>query len=95
MKAIKRNVVKDLIGKKVRHGSPGYELPEVISGIVMHTGDMITLEFESGCFTRMTLGQLRTFCTWGSIEYVRALSDAFECLISEDVFAKGKELQYN
>jgi len=92
MKTKQRNIVKDLIGKKVRHGSPGYELPEVISGIVMHTGDMITLEFESGCFTRMTLGQLRTFCTWGSIEYVRAQSDLLECIISEDAFVEGKEL---
>lgn len=95
MKTKQRNVVKDLIGKKVRHGSPGYELPEVISGIVMHTGDMITLEFESGCFTRMTLEQLRTLCVFRSLDYIRAQSNVFEAIIFEDAFVEGKELQYN
>jgi hypothetical protein len=92
MKTKQRNILKYLIGRKVRHGSPGYELPEVISGIVMHTGDMISLEFKSGCFTRMTVDQFRTLCAFGSLDYIRAQSNALEAIIFEGAYVKRKEL---
>jgi hypothetical protein len=71
---------KLLIGAKVKHGSPGYENEEIISRII-NKGDHVEVEFESGCFTLMKHHQLNFFVEYGSTDYIRHNSNAFESMI--------------
>ena len=68
---------KLLIGTKVRHGSPGYENEEIISRII-EKGDHLEVEFESGCFTLIKHNELDFFVEYGSTDYIRHNSNAFE-----------------
>ncbi len=71
---------KLLIGAKVRHGSPGYENEEIISRII-EKGDHLEVEFESGCFTLIKHNELDFFLEYGSTDYIRHNSNAFESII--------------
>ena len=71
---------KLLIGAKVRHGSPGYENEEIISRICTKY-DHAEIEFESGCFTKMKYNELDLFFEYGSKDYIRHDSNAFESMI--------------
>ena len=74
--------MKILIGTKILHGSPGYENKEVISKIYAEPDwpDHVTIEFESGFFTRMTLAEYGEFIKNGKVGYTRKFPDgnAFE-----------------
>jgi hypothetical protein len=69
----------------VMHGSPGYENREVISSISGLETDMITIEFESECFTILTKKDFDTFNSTGMVEYYRQFPDgrALEVLYVE------------
>ena len=71
---------KLLIGAKVRHGSPGYENEEIISRIITKY-DYAEIEFESGCFTKMKYKDIDFFVEYGSKDYIRHESNAFESMI--------------
>ena len=76
--------MKILIGTKIRHGSPGYENKETISQIYAEhqRPDNVTIEFESGFFTRMTLAEYGEFIQNGKVSYIQKFPDgnAFECM---------------
>ena len=79
-------IIHDIVGMKVRHGSPGYETSEVISSVSMDAESIVTLEFESDAFTSMTFDELKVFYAVGLVEYTRAQGfKAFECLIAEKI----------
>ena len=69
--------MKILIGTKILHGSPGYVNEETISQIYAEKErpDDVTIEFESGFFTRMTLAEYGEFIKNGKVSYTRKLSD--------------------
>lgn len=65
--------MKILIGTKIRHGSPGYENKETISQIYAEKErpENVTIEFESGFFTRMTFTEYGEFIKSGQVSYTR------------------------
>ena len=69
--------MKILIGTKIRHGSPGYENKEIISQIYAEKEqpDNVTIEFESGFFTRMTLAEYGEFIKNGKVSYTQKFPD--------------------
>ena len=69
--------MKILIGTKIRHGSPGYENEETISQIYAEKErpDSVTIEFESGFFTRMTLAEYGEFIKNGCVQYTQKFPD--------------------
>lgn len=69
--------MKILIGTKIRHGSPGYENEETISQIYAEKErpDKVTIEFESGFFTRMTLSEYGAFIKNGCVKYTQKFPD--------------------
>lgn len=71
---------EQLIGIKVLHGSPGYENEEIITRIISKD-DHIKVEFESGFFTLMKYNELDSFIEYGSRDYIRYNSTAFESMI--------------
>ena len=71
---------KLLIGTKVRHGSPGYENEEIISRII-EKGDHLEVEFKSGRFTLIKHNEIDFFVEYGSADYIRHDSNAFESII--------------
>ena len=59
-----------MIGLKVYHGSPGYEIPEVIADVLPDENDnRMKVVFESGCFTNMSSEELEHFMDEGSVSY--------------------------
>ena len=48
--------ITEIVGKKVMHGSPGYENQETIKQITI-TKDTVEIEFESGAFTAMSAAE--------------------------------------
>ena len=44
--------ITEIVGKKVMHGSPGYENQEIIKQITI-TKDTVEIEFESQAYTQM------------------------------------------
>ena len=70
---------KLLIGAKVMHGSPGYENEEIISHIITED-DHVKIEFKSGCFTKITHNDLEFLVGYGSTDYIRHNSNAFESM---------------
>jgi hypothetical protein len=48
--------ITEIVGKKVMHGSPGYENQEIIKQITI-TKDTVEIEFESGAFSTMSAAE--------------------------------------
>ena len=69
--------MKILIGVKVRHGSPGYENEETIASIYAEPkrSDDVTVEFESGFFTRMAIAEYGEFIKNGKVSYTFKFPD--------------------
>lgn len=66
-----------LIGSEIKHGSPGYENRETIARIYgdATNGELVTIEFESGIFTRMSIDDYAEFIKTGKVVYARELPD--------------------
>ena len=60
--------ISNIIGSKVTHGSPGYPVGEVISDVIL-LKDEVEIEFESGCFTRMTHEEFDRFLAEEELHY--------------------------
>lgn len=83
--AARMGLAADFKGLEVWHGSPSYESPEIISGVIDH-GDFIEVEFESGVFTNIPVGDFIEFIRRGRASYRRAgsgsLAGAFESIVN-------------
>lgn len=65
---------KHLKGYSVLHGSPGLETSEIIEAITRHNSkDYLTVEFQSGKFTHILLGQFDYWLENGAIQYLNAI----------------------
>lgn len=64
--------IANLVGLKVKHGSPGYEELEVIDDVAFFqaTGRAHVI-FESGFQTNMTEAELGTFMLEGEVSYLQ------------------------
>jgi hypothetical protein len=60
--------ITDIIGKKVMHGSPGYDVPEIISEVIF-TKDTVEIEFVTGCFTTMEPEEFEHFLRYEELSY--------------------------
>lgn len=59
-----------LIGLKVKHGSPGYEQPEVIDDVAFFQSTGRAHVIFKSCFsTNMTLNELAEFIAAGEVHY--------------------------
>jgi hypothetical protein len=69
--------MKILIGTKILHGSPDYENEETIASIYAEPAwpDHVTIEFESGFFTRMTMADYGEFIKNGKVSYTQKFPD--------------------
>ena len=69
--------MKILIGAKILHGSPGYANKETIASIYAEPkrSDDVTIEFESGFFTHMTMAEYGEFIKNGKVSYKRKFPD--------------------
>lgn len=67
--------IDDIIGRKVKTGSPGYENLEWVENIrtsdAWPDGERILIEFESGYTTNMSPQTLKIFLAEGEVEYTR------------------------
>ena len=68
------NLFPHLKGYKVLHGSPGYEIEEVIKSVRTDRikKAFITLEFDSGAFTFISKEDFDKFLENGSVGFSRA-----------------------
>lgn len=65
---------KHLKGYSVLHGSPGQETPETIEAITKDNHkDYLTIEFQSGKFTHILLGQFDYWLENGTIQYLNTI----------------------
>jgi len=73
-----------LIGSRITHGSSGYAVEETIASIYAEPKrpDHVTIDFESGFFTRMTIPEYGEFIKNGKVVYNRQFPDgnAFEIM---------------
>ena len=60
---------------QVVHGSPGYETKEVITSIKAEGINMITINFESGFFTKLSKEDFDTFIDSAKVTYYRKFPD--------------------
>jgi len=69
-------------GTNVRHGSPGYELLEIIKDIT-DKSDKKLIAFESGHTTLMDSADLQELLDEGEVQYMRSFpdGDAYESMI--------------
>jgi hypothetical protein len=67
--------INDLIGRKVKTGSPGYENLETIQSVEDVSdwldGERFLVEFESGCFTNISKPNLNVLLEKGEVAYTR------------------------
>jgi hypothetical protein len=61
--------IANLIGTKVSHGSLSSSTPELIAQITFLKDQVVEIEFESGCFTRMKAVTFRDLMRYGEISY--------------------------
>jgi len=83
--------MKILIGEKIRHGSPGYQNEETIASIYAEPrrSDDVTIEFESGFFTRMTMAEYGRFIKSGKVSYTRKFPDGNALEVMEILQPEG------
>jgi len=72
-------IASALVNRSVNHGSPCYEIPEIIESIEFD-GNTALIQFKSGCFTYLTITQLKCLVFTGQLQYRRQFK-AFESII--------------
>jgi len=72
----------DIIGSKVTHGSPGYPVKEVILDVLLlNLKGEVEIQFQSGCFTRLTKEEFDTFLAKGELTYKEKTHGGFSTLV--------------
>ena len=61
-------IITEIVGKKVMHGSPGYENQETIKQITI-TKDTVEIEFESGAFATMSAAEFEFLLDYEELSY--------------------------
>ena len=60
--------ITNVVGKKVMHGSPGYENEETISMVTI-LEQSVTIEFKSGCYSTMTCDEFEHLVQDEEVDY--------------------------
>lgn len=60
--------ITSIIGSKVMHGSPGYEVEETIK-VVTFLKDIVEIGFESDAFSQMTPDEFEYFLRYEELSY--------------------------
>jgi hypothetical protein len=60
--------ITEIVGKKVMHGSPGYENQETIKQITL-TKDTVEIEFESSAFSSMSAAEFEFLLDTEELSY--------------------------
>jgi len=83
--------IDNLVGLKVKTGSPGYEQPETICKVSLtdvYGSERFVIWFESGAFTNMSEADMDLFLDEGEVHYTRRFSSqtdiAFETMSRVD-----------
>lgn len=83
--------MKIFIGAKVAHGSPGYAVEETIASIYAEPKqpDHVTIEFESGFFTRISMAEYGVFIKSGKVNYTQKFPDGNALEVMEILQPEG------
>jgi hypothetical protein len=80
----------DIIGKRVMHGSPGYENQETIKQITI-TKDAVEIVFESNAFTTMSAAEFEFLLDYEELSYI----DNGHGGMSNIIFSDNQEKWYS
>ena len=86
--------ITESIGKKVRHGSHGYQNEETIKQISF-LKDSVEIEFESGVFSTMSPGEFGHFMRYEELSYKEKHHEGSSYIFSYIFFCDTKDQWYS